>query len=297
MGPCRRAAGLVVLLAGIAGGEALAQSAGGAPRAGEIAPLSPFLRQKAEALLRGQLSCLGCHALRGDGGTVGPDLGTVRERRSAEYVAAMIRDPEQVVPGSAMPRPMLAPETLDLITRYLAADDVRARGRPANAGSATAARRARDASTATADTGAAGRGAPIAAPAGGADRSAPALYARYCAACHGASGRGDGPNAARLPVPPANHASRAAMSARPDDSLFDTISGGGAIMGRSPRMPAYGATLTRAEIRSLVRHIRTLCKCEGPAWSRDGALKRRRTRSRQRRDEQRGEQHGEQRYE
>jgi hypothetical protein len=39
-------------------------------------------------------------------------------------------------------------------------------------------------------------------------------------------------------------------------------------MNRSPRMPAFGATLSAAEIRALVRHIRTLCRCEGPAWSR-----------------------------
>jgi mono/diheme cytochrome c family protein len=60
------------------------------------------------------------------------------------------------------------------------------------------------------------------------------------------------------------------MSARPDDALFDTISGGGAIMNRSPRMPAYGTTLTSAQIRALVRHIRSLCQCTGPAWSSDG---------------------------
>ena len=59
------------------------------------------------------------------------------------------------------------------------------------------------------------------------------------------------------------------MSARPDDSLFDTIAAGGAVMNRSPRMPAFGATLSAAEIRALVRHIRTLCRCEGPSWSRD----------------------------
>jgi mono/diheme cytochrome c family protein len=59
------------------------------------------------------------------------------------------------------------------------------------------------------------------------------------------------------------------MSARPDDSLFDTIAAGGAVMNRSPRMPAFGATLTPAEIRALVRHIRSLCRCEGPAWSRN----------------------------
>jgi mono/diheme cytochrome c family protein len=60
------------------------------------------------------------------------------------------------------------------------------------------------------------------------------------------------------------------MSARSDDALFDTIHGGGAIMNRSPRMPGYGATLTRAEIRSLVAYIRTLCACRGPSWSTPG---------------------------
>jgi mono/diheme cytochrome c family protein len=41
------------------------------------------------------------------------------------------------------------------------------------------------------------------------------------------------------------------------------------VMNRSARMPAFGATLSAAEIRALVRHIRTLCRCEGPTWSRN----------------------------
>jgi hypothetical protein len=35
-------------------------------------------------------------------------------------------------------------------------------------------------------------------------------------------------------------------------------------------MPGFGGVLEPAGIRSLVAHIRTLCSCEGPAWSRDG---------------------------
>jgi mono/diheme cytochrome c family protein len=60
------------------------------------------------------------------------------------------------------------------------------------------------------------------------------------------------------------------MSVRSDDVLYGAIAGGGAIMNRSPRMPAFGETLPDAQIRALVRYIRTLCGCEGPAWSRDG---------------------------
>ena len=205
-------------------------------------PPSAFAKAKAEGLLRDHLPCLGCHKLNGEGGTIGPDLTTVRQRRSAAYVAAMIADPQRVVPGSPMPKTAMPLSIREVITRYL--------GGAEGAGGARGALPSAPAAT------------PTAPPDGG------ALYAKWCAACHGATGRGDGPNAPNLPVKPAAHASKEAMAARPDDSLFDTIAAGGAVMNRSPRMPAFGQTLTPAEIRALVRQIRTFCGCEGPAWSR-----------------------------
>jgi mono/diheme cytochrome c family protein len=205
--------------------------------------LSAFSKQKAERLLADHLPCLGCHTLNGQGGRIGPDLSTVRERRSPAYIAAMVGDPQRVAPGSAMPRTLMPESTKELITIYLSS-------LPGNA----------------ADD---GRGRAAAPPSPGRDPpDGPALYARWCAACHGPTGKGDGPNADHLPVKPAAHASADAMAARPDDSLFDTIASGGPVMNRSPRMPAFGATLSSPEIRALVRHIRTLCRCEGPAWSR-----------------------------
>jgi len=122
-------------------------------------------------------------------------------------------------------------------------------------------------------------GSPSASPAASPAASVPAapngiaLYAKWCASCHGASGMGDGPDARRLPVAPARHADAAAMSKRPDDSLYDVIAVGGPPYGRSARMPAFGATLSSSEIRALVAQIRLLCKCQGPAWSRHGAGK------------------------
>lgn len=209
------------------------------------ATLTPFLSHKAETLLRTQLPCLGCHKLRGDGGVVGPDLTTVRERRSAAYIGAMVDDPQRVVPGSAMPRTAMTPALRDLIVSYLAALPV---GRPAP-----------DAAVPTPNA--------VAPPS-----DAAGLYQRWCASCHGTSGRGDGPNAAHLPVPPAAHASPEGMSRRSDDALYDTIAGGGLIMNRSARMPAFGATLSDSQIRALVAYIRSLCRCQGPAWSRDGGV-------------------------
>lgn len=204
--------------------------------------LSAAATRKAETLLRDHLPCLGCHSLAGTGGRVAPDLATVRTRRSRAYIAAIVDDPARVVPAAAMPRTPMAPATRALIIRYL-------QTRPGDADDAP----------------------PVPAPAASSlPRDGAALYARWCAACHGSTGKGDGPNARSLPVMPAAHADAAAMSRRPDDSLYDTIAAGGAIMNRSPRMPAFGETLSPSEIRALVAHIRTLCRCQGPAWSRDG---------------------------
>ncbi|NIP83599.1 MAG: c-type cytochrome, partial [Gemmatimonadetes bacterium] len=96
------------------------------------------------------------------------------------------------------------------------------------------------------------------------------LYARHCTICHGSDGGADGPNTAYLPTPPTAHADGGHMSTRPDDALFDGIHAGGRILGKSHRMPAFGATLGPGEIRALVAHMRTLCACSGPAWSEDG---------------------------
>ena len=151
----------------------------------------------------------------------------------------MIDDPQRVVPGAAMPRPRLDSATRATIAAYLT------RNAPDGSPPSPPATRP----TPPADT--------------------PLLYRTWCAGCHGPTGAGDGPNAKYLPVPPAVHRDAAAMGKRPDDSLFDAIAGGGAVMGKSPRMPAFAGTLTPAEIRSLVGYIRTLCACTAPAWSRD----------------------------
>jgi cytochrome c oxidase cbb3-type subunit III len=213
--------------------------------------LSAFAAKKAETLIQQQLPCLGCHVLKGTGGRIGPDLTTVRERRSPEYIAEMVSDPQKVVPGSVMPRVPMAPGVRELVVGYLLSLPATS---PAGSGSPAAAP-------------APAIGTPAADPASA--RTGAALYARYCAPCHGGKGAGDGPNATNLPVPPAAHSSRAAMSQRSDDALYDTIAGGGLIMNRSPRMPPFGETLSPAEMRALVAYIRELCGCRGPAWSND----------------------------
>jgi mono/diheme cytochrome c family protein len=211
------------------------------PLAAQAPVVSPFQAEKARALLRTQLPCLGCHELDGEGGRVGPSLTTVAERRNAAYIRAIIEDPGRVVPGAAMPKAMIPTTTRDLVIRYLS--------RNARAGTPPPA---------------AAQGSILLSPSS-------ILYQRWCSSCHGDRGGGDGPNAKYLPVPPAIHSNASRMSARSDDALFDAIAGGGAVMGKSARMPAFGATLAPAEIRSLVAYIRNLCACRGPVWSTDGS--------------------------
>ncbi|MEI6740428.1 MAG: c-type cytochrome [Gemmatimonadaceae bacterium] len=208
--------------------------------------LSPFATAKAEALLRTKLSCLGCHQLHGEGGRLAPALDAVHQRRDPAYIAAIIRNPQQLRPGIAMPRIRMPESDLLLITSYLTGPGQVGRAGVAGSPPATSA-----ASTSSRVDGA-------------------ALYATWCAGCHGAGGAGNGPNASALPVPPANHTDRRRMSARTDAALYDIIDGGGAIMNQHVRMPAFGGTLSSAEMQALVRHLRTLCRCTGPSWSTDG---------------------------
>lgn len=213
--------------------------------------LMPFQEQKALALLRTQLSCLGCHELGGDGGRSAPSLTNVSERRDAAYIRAVIDDPQRVVPG-AMPRVLMRLATRELIVNYLAVPP----------SSSRAVLQSRPSAVAPSSSRAVLQSRPSAV--------APLLYQTWCANCHGPKGNGDGPNAKFLPVRPAIHSSAAQMSPRSDDVLFDAIAGGGAVMGKSARMPPFGATLTPGEIRALVAYIRELCACKGPAWSLDG---------------------------
>ena len=202
-------------------------------------PLSAFDSAKAESLLRSRVPCLGCHVVGGTGGRSAPDLTHVASRRSASYIRAMITDPAVALPGTTMPRIPMPASVRELLIAYLS------RGAVA--------------------------GAPIATPPRTPDvtpRDGASLYARNCAACHGERGKGDGPNARYLPIRPAAHADPVTMSVRSDDRLFDAVYGGGYPLGRSAMMPAFGATLTRQEIWQLIRHMRMLCGCAGPAWSR-----------------------------
>lgn len=80
-----------------------------------------------------------------------------------------------------------------------------------------------------------------------------------CAACHGTSGKGDGPGAAALPVKPKDHTDSASMSQLTDDYLFKIIRQGGVAVGKSPLMTG-APTLNDEETWDVVAYVRSLSK-------------------------------------
>lgn len=111
-----------------------------------------------------------------------------------------------------------------------------------------------------ADTGAGGAvQAASADPAEGAE-----IYEEYCASCHGARGRGDGPAGMALDPRPVSHANGTYMNSLSNEHLFSVIKSGGTAVGKSPLMPPWGGSLSDEQIWDVVAHVRTLAE---PAYA------------------------------
>ena len=85
------------------------------------------------------------------------------------------------------------------------------------------------------------------------------LYAERCSRCHGASGKGDGPDARKLALRPRAFADPTWQLAVPDRQLEKVIVRGGAAAGKSAEMPAHPDLGARPEqLAALVQHLRVL---------------------------------------
>lgn len=92
------------------------------------------------------------------------------------------------------------------------------------------------------------------------------LYAHYCQACHGESGRGDGRfYASSLEPAPADFTAPAFRNARTDDQLHAAIAGGSRRVGKSDLCPAWGQTFSTTEVGYLVAYIRQLHRTQETA--------------------------------
>ena len=204
----------------------------------KLEPISAFQSRKVERLLNDYLPCLGCHELNGKGGQIGPSLSNSGNRLFDGYIKMGIQVPHMVMPESIMPKTAMDPKLMPLLQSYFA----KARSEEKNEYLNLIEHKPYPISN---------------------------QYSSTCAPCHGLEGRGNGFNAEFLRVPPGNLADGKIIGQRADDTLFETIYGGGRIMNKSHFMPAWGEKLSREEIVSHVSQIRKFCDCSPPEWSKN----------------------------
>jgi len=88
-----------------------------------------------------------------------------------------------------------------------------------------------------------------------------ATFKLYCVACHGETGHGDGIAAAALNPKPRNLSEKAYMDTLSDAHIFKVIKEGGAAVGKSMFMTAWGPVLKTDEaIHDVAAYVRTLAK-------------------------------------
>ncbi len=173
----------------------------------------------------------------------GPDLLQVGNRRGELWQELHLRDPRLLSPGSRMPS----------YDRLFAGDGQRGHDLVAylmSRGAATTVERWEL-------TGA--QRVPVAPGSAAAGR---ALFGRYCAACHGETGRGDGPLAARVNDPRADLSKprfaslRSGPGAEPEAAALARV----IRYGLPPTSMPGHEWLTDREIVDLVAHVKTLPK-------------------------------------
>lgn len=89
-----------------------------------------------------------------------------------------------------------------------------------------------------------------------ADRAeAQEVYQSTCITCHGPNGAGDGLGAAGLPTRPANFTDAAWQKSIGDDEIARAIVGGGAMVRKSPLMPANPGLASKPGVVAALREM------------------------------------------
>jgi mono/diheme cytochrome c family protein len=100
-------------------------------------------------------------------------------------------------------------------------------------------------------------GAVVVAPVAAADAAAgEARFKQLCSACHGPTGRGDGPAAAGLKPKPRSFADAQWQASVNDEHLRTVISKGGPAVGLAPTMTAWGHALKGDQLEDVIAFIR-----------------------------------------
>jgi mono/diheme cytochrome c family protein len=86
-----------------------------------------------------------------------------------------------------------------------------------------------------------------------------AVNEKYCIRCHDSESTPERvSNLDNLSPAPHQFTDGAALNRMPDADLNNMIAHGGLALGKSPQMPAYGATLKPGEIKAVIAYIRAI---------------------------------------
>ncbi len=80
------------------------------------------------------------------------------------------------------------------------------------------------------------------------------MYEATCAACHGVSGKGDGPAGQALQPKPVDFTT--ALKGKDEAYLTKVITEGGTGVGKSPMMPAYQDVFSDEQIQGLIQYVK-----------------------------------------
>jgi mono/diheme cytochrome c family protein len=87
-----------------------------------------------------------------------------------------------------------------------------------------------------------------------------AAFQQYCASCHGAAGKGDGPMGASMKPKPKDFSDKTYNGSLKEDYLSKVIKEGGQAVGKSPMMPKMGGVLKDGDVADVIAYIRSLGK-------------------------------------
>ncbi len=80
-------------------------------------------------------------------------------------------------------------------------------------------------------------------------------YKELCASCHGEKGDGAGPAGAAITPKPTDFTAAANAERLTDEYTYKVIKEGGAAVGRSPMMVAWGGIVSDQELRDVSAHV------------------------------------------
>jgi mono/diheme cytochrome c family protein len=181
--------------------------------------------------------CLGCHAVGGKGGNIGPALDEVAKRHDPQWIVAHFRSPQAMTPGSVMPQFNFTEQETRALTEFLLSfSDTNVIGFLKVPAAVTAVERGK------------------------------AVYRKYgCMGCHGLDGRGEVPNPnakTAQQVPGLKYVAEGYTKAELQKRILD---GQREIPVMDPKkppaplyMPAWRGKITDGEVGDLVEYLMSL---------------------------------------